>query len=171
MRHRVCALLLLACSARAQRELPTWFFAAASGDVFQLETIMAGGQDIDEKTRFGYNSKVAGTTALMFAVSASRLPAVQWLLENGASVAASDTNGNSPLHLIADTATEQQAYAMAELLLQYGANKNKRNNMDYTPFMTISIRQTESEYRPGYTAQDLASFAGLETVVRLLGDS
>ena len=39
---------------------------------------------------------------------------------------------------------------------------------NYTPFETVSVRQTDSEYRPGYTAGDIAQFAGKTQMAALL---
>ena len=159
---------LLAAPSRAQQEVPQWYQAAASGDVSRLALLLEAGQKIDEETDNGGGSPIAGMTALMYASSQGRLPALQYLLDQGANPNLADRNGNTALHMVTDTADEPVAVAMTQALLARGGLKSIRNFQDYTPFDTASIQQRDSEYRPGYTAQDIALFSGNSEVAALL---
>jgi len=159
---------LLAAPTRAQQEVPQWYQAAATGDVSRLALMLEAGQDINEETDNGAGSPIAGMTALMYASSQGRLPALQYLLSSGANPNLADRNGNTALHMVTDTADESIAVAMAQALLARGGLKSIRNFQDYTPFDTASIQQRDSDYRPGYRPMDIALFSGSDAVAALL---
>ena len=150
----------------AQQELTAWFQAATKGDVTELGVLLAAGQDINAKAALmNEDDRITGSTALMYATSLGCLPAVQYLLEQGANPYISDSNGNTALHMVADTTDSAE---LAQLLVAAGASTTARNNYDYTPFMTPQVQQPGSEYRPGYTPLDLASFATAASIMAAL---
>ena len=69
--------------------------------------------------------------------------------------------------MVADTTDSAE---LAQLLVAAGASTTARNNYDYTPFMTPQVQQYGSEYRPGYTPLDLASFATADSIMAALTD-
>ena len=163
--------VFLSAPSLAQQELAGWYQAAATGDVSQLALALEAGQDINEETDNGGGSPVAGMTALMYTSSQGRLPALQYLLDSGANPNLADRNGNTAMHMVTDAADETTAVAMTQVLLARGGLKSTRNFQDYTPFDTASIQQRDSEYRPGFTAQDIALFSGNAQVAALLAIS
>jgi ankyrin repeat protein len=76
-----------------------------------------------------------GTPILHHAAQALAPELVVLLLEHGASVANSDTNGETALHRVADMlpCEPQAAARMATLLIDRGADPNARNWDDVTP--------------------------------------
>ena len=149
----------------AQQELTAWFQAATKGDVTELGVLLAAGQDINAKAALmNEDDRITGSTALMYATSLGCLPAVQYLLEQGANPYISDSNGNTALHMVADTTDSAE---LAQVLVAAGASTTARNNYDYTPFVEVN-QQFTSEYRPGYTPLDLASFATAASIMAAL---
>ena len=152
----------------AQPELSAWFQAATKGDVTELGRLLAAGQDINAKaTLLNVDHRITGSTALMYATSHGCLPAVQYLLDQGANPQISDSNGNTALHMVADTTDSAE---LAKLLIAADASTTATNNYDYTPFMRadLGVYQFGSEYRPGYTPLDLASFAAADSITAAL---
>ena len=149
----------------AQPELTAWFRAATKGDVTELGVLLAAGQDINAKAALmNEDDRITGSTALMYATSLGCLPAVQYRLEQGANPYISDSNGNTALHMVADTTDSAE---LAQVLVAAGASTTARNNYDYTPFVEVN-QQFTSEYRPGYTPLDLASFATAASIMAAL---
>jgi len=76
-----------------------------------------------------------GTPLFHHAVEALRPGIVSLLLVHGASISATDPNGETPLHRLADMrrAPAVEAGRMATLLLDRGADPNARNWDDVTP--------------------------------------
>ena len=152
----------------AQPELSGWFQAATKGDVTELGRLLAAGQDINAKaTLLNVDHRITGSTALMYATSHGCLPAVQYLLDQGANPSISDSNGNTALHMVADTTDSAE---LAKALIAAGASTTAANNYDYTPFMRadLGVFQFGSEYRPGYTPLDLANFAAADSITAAL---
>ena len=159
------AMLWLLGWPLAQPELTAWFRAATKGDVTELGVLLAAGQDINAKAALmNEDDRITGSTALMYATSLGCLPAVQYLLEQGANPYISDSNGNTALHMVADTTDSAE---LAQVLVAAGASTTARNNYDYTPFVEVN-QQFTSEYRPGYTPLDLASFATADSIMAAL---
>jgi ankyrin repeat protein len=78
----------------------------------------------------------AGTPLIQHAVEALRPSIVSLLLDHGASIAAADPNGETPLHRLADMRRVPAGEAvgeMATLLLDRGADPNARNWVHVTP--------------------------------------
>lgn len=69
------------------------------------------------------------STPLHFAAGFNRVPVVEYLLENGAEVHASDKGGLVPLH----NACSYGHYEVTELLLKHGANVNVADLWKFTP--------------------------------------
>ena len=60
------------------------------------------------------------------------MKAIEWLLQNGAQIEATDENGRTPLH---KTIASNIAYT--QLLCKHGANVNAKDNYECTPLNTI----------------------------------
>lgn len=69
------------------------------------------------------------STPLHFAAGYNRVPVVEFLLENGAEVHASDKGGLVPLH----NACSYGHYEVTELLVKHGANVNVSDLWKFTP--------------------------------------
>ncbi|MEP1205854.1 MAG: ankyrin repeat domain-containing protein [Rhizobiaceae bacterium] len=95
--------------------------AARSGDVAQVQQLLADGADVNETDRFG--------TALHFAAIGNHIGVVEVLVAHGAEVNAKSKILGTPLHAAAN---RNQAHA-AEKLVQLGANADARNKDGYTP--------------------------------------
>ena len=158
MRQGLLLPLFLAPLVLALQEQQPWFQAAAAGDVADLSQRLQDGEDIHSRSQkqIGTTSIGSAWTALMFASSLGCVEAVRYILQQGAKVDLTDVNGNTALHMVADTSDDAE---LVTLLLAAGASTTARNQYDYTPFDTPSIQQRNSEYRPGYTPGQVASFA------------
>ena len=99
--------------------------AAKTNDITALETLIAGGADIDARDE-------NGQTPLMCALKEHALAAAAVLLINhGASVAARDFHKNwTPLHY---AAYYYRMPDIAELLINHGASVTARDNAGWTP--------------------------------------
>lgn len=106
--------------------------AAKHGHAALVELLVSFGCSVED-------SGAAGTPPLVAASSCNQLAAMRALLQLGASLDASDVEGNSALHVSAKT---EHSAAAIRLLLRSGADPKLLNLQGVTP-ITVS---TETEY-------------------------
>lgn len=99
--------------------------AAKAGDLETVQRIIeANPHTVNCRDLDGRHS-----TPLHFAAGYNRVPVVEYLLENGAEVHASDKGGLVPLH----NACSYGHYEVTELLVKHGANVNVADLWKFTP--------------------------------------
>ncbi|KAJ2162713.1 hypothetical protein GGF46_000438 [Coemansia sp. RSA 552] len=97
--------------------------AASEGDiVFVKQAVEADKTKVDAKDKNGY-------TPLHAAASWGHTDLLRFLLDSGADVNITDSDGDTPLHMCEDK-------ACAELLVARGADMEKRNHEGLTPVYT-----------------------------------
>ena len=99
------------------------FAAAKSGNVAQINSLLAQGAQVNAKNG-------SGETALHAAAALGRAGAVGLLLQKGANPNAKTSGGWTPLH----SAARFRHAQVARLLIGRGASLNVRNNQGKTPF-------------------------------------
>jgi len=118
-------------------------------------------------------------TALIAAVSQSKLEAVKLLIQRGADVNLVDRAGWSPLHFAVYFSTET---AVIDALIAGGAKLNAQNDRGITPLYFASITGHESQVKrliaagadrnvaskSGYTPLRVAQIKGLQSTAALL---
>lgn len=99
--------------------------ASKAGDLETVQRIVAANaHTVNCRDLDGRHS-----TPLHFAAGYNRVPVVEFLLENGAEVHASDKGGLVPLH----NACSYGHYEVTELLVKHGANVNVADLWKFTP--------------------------------------
>lgn len=99
--------------------------ASKAGDLETVQRIVtANAHTVNCRDLDGRHS-----TPLHFAAGYNRVPVVEFLLENGAEVHASDKGGLVPLH----NACSYGHYEVTELLVKHGANVNVADLWKFTP--------------------------------------
>nr|XP_058942638.1 putative ankyrin repeat protein RF_0381 [Pocillopora verrucosa] len=101
-------------------------FAAQSGNVIIIETMLSKGFDIDAR------DETLGVTPLMVSIASGKLEAAKYLLEKGADKSLKTTPGKLPLLSIASVAG---SIAAVEMLLSHGCNIDARDSEGNTPLM------------------------------------
>ncbi|NKB33009.1 MAG: hypothetical protein GKR91_07930 [Pseudomonadales bacterium] len=101
--------------------------AARSQDLAQVEALLNGGADVDQR-------QGDGATALHWAAHRNNQELARLLLETGADVNAHNELGATPMWL----AARNGSVAMLELLLDAGANPNIPLQMGETPLMSAA---------------------------------
>lgn len=96
--------------------------AAWKGDVVQIQSLIAGGADVNSASSFG-------TTPLHAAAVNNQLPAIKVLLELGARVDARDGLGRTPLFAALEVGATR---SVIEALLTAGAAADVRDNAGKT---------------------------------------
>ncbi|CAL8116869.1 unnamed protein product [Orchesella dallaii] len=77
-----------------------------------------------------------GKNALHISVEKNNLNALKYLIEtHNLNVDDEDSNGNTPLHLVAEWESWKRPELIMMLLIELGSNVNAENKLDYTPFM------------------------------------
>ena len=105
-------------------------FAAQSGNVIIIETMLSKGLDIDSK------DETLGLTPLMVSIKSGKLEAAKYLLEKGADKSLKTTAGKlSPLSIAAALGS----VAAIEMLLLHGCSINYRDNGGDTPLMHAAV--------------------------------
>ncbi|MET0536257.1 MAG: ankyrin repeat domain-containing protein [Steroidobacter sp.] len=97
--------------------------AAWNGDVAQIESLIAGGADVNSTSSFG-------TTPLHSAAVRNQLQAVKALLQRGARVDARDGLGRTPLFAALQLGVSRP---VIEALLDAGASADAKDNSGKTP--------------------------------------
>jgi ankyrin len=121
--------------------------AAYSGSTETLRALLDHGGDPNASTRRArelprlkdeaYGPDVAvGQTPLHLAAGWSPTEAVQELVQRGARVNVTDSNGSTPLHL----AVNRNRPAIAEVLLAHGANVNAQDRKGWTPLHDAALQ-------------------------------
>ena len=132
MRAIVVCLVSLTVAAGAAtdaagQEGPSLVDAVAAQDAATVETLLAGGADVNAR-------RPDGATALMWAAHWDDLALAARLLEAGADPDAGDDHGVTPL----ERAAENASLAMVELLLDGGADAGAARTSGLTPLMTAA---------------------------------
>lgn len=147
--------------------------ASAKGDVETLKILVDSGFDVNEQSDW------SSETPLMKAAYYGKLPAVKYLLDNGADVKARDSRGNTALlHAAWGGYTE----VVTELLAR-GADVNETNNLNWSALMQSCVegRYDTAEFllkagavtdlvdkEKGATVLTLALYNGSEKLINLL---
>lgn len=143
-------------SARAwpnAKDLDLFRLAAISGSPDLLQFLVDTGSSVNEPFTTE-TSSFNQYTALHCAVYAANTLAIDWLLHNGADVAAKTTEGQTSLHMAISNKLESSiAYEIARLLITDAPEKASFLN---------------AQDNTGMTALDLAQEAGLDEIVQLL---
>lgn len=106
--------------------------AASSGDCDVVQARIASGVSVDVPNSSGFRP-------LFMAIANHRLPAVQKLIELGASVHITDEDGDTALHVACFNDQEEMVPYM-EVLLAAGANVNAVNHRGWTP-LRVAVRK------------------------------
>lgn len=104
------------------------FLASAHGDLDSLKMALARGVDVNLR------EPVGKSTLLMAAAFNGRQEMVQWLLDQGADVAATNVEGSTALHLAAFLCWQETV----ELLLLHGADPSRKNLLGLTPLDQVA---------------------------------
>ena len=126
----VCLVsLAVACGTAhdAAGQGPSLVEAVAAQDAAEVETLLAGGADVNAR-------RPDGATALMWAAHWDDLALAARLLGAGADPNAADDHGVTPL----ERAAENASLAMVELLLDAGADAGAARTSGLTPLMTAA---------------------------------
>uniref|UniRef100_K3WGZ8 Uncharacterized protein n=1 Tax=Globisporangium ultimum (strain ATCC 200006 / CBS 805.95 / DAOM BR144) TaxID=431595 RepID=K3WGZ8_GLOUD len=123
-----------------------WFPAASSDDVSTLQELLARDLELLNRVHPQYER-----TALQLAAAWGARRATAFLLDHGADVLVTDSDGNTALHL----AVGANGVAIVRLLLKHCASG-------------ISLSLVDKRNRDGYTALLLASTQGYRACVSLL---
>ncbi|RSM04893.1 hypothetical protein CEP52_006557 [Fusarium oligoseptatum] len=109
--------------------------------------ILRFGPDVDARNH-------QGSAPLHLAISQPGV--INALVDNGADVSIQDEKGDTPLHLILSTdfSRDLNIYSTAVMLLKAGADPNKKNNAEVTPFLKLLDRS----YDQGLVRSAICSF-------------
>ncbi len=166
--------VLLVASTLTAAEAPDLIDAVKTGDRNRVETLIAGGADVDAR-------QGDGATALHWAAHRNDLAAADSLIAAGATVNAANALGATPLWLAAMNGSAD----MVGRLLDANADPNAALKMGETPLMTAaragSVKTAEllldrgadpnaAEHERGQTALMWAAAQRHPDVVRLLVD-
>jgi ankyrin repeat protein len=113
-------------NTRDKRGTTPLMYAAASGSVDAVRTLLAAGADANAANDFG-------ATALMWGITDAEK--IRVLLAAGADVKAKSKMGRTPLYL---AAANNGSSATVKLLLDRGANPTERDNQQSTPLLAAS---------------------------------
>ena len=116
----LCIVGLFMSASYAQSD-NTLLKAADKGDLEQVNSILAGPNDVNQKDQRGY-------TALMAAAAKGHLQVMEAVIERGAEINTQSNSGDTALHL----ATSGGYVTAVRLLLDKGANPNLRDQRGLT---------------------------------------
>lgn len=125
--HRPIADLLIAEGKR----VPPWMLPRAcrpdisSNEIHRVNVLLDYGAHVDDRGQYGL-------TALHYATRGGKLPLIRTLLERGASVAALDDEGLTPLLHLAKTRSKADPIPVMELLFAHGADLDARDESGRT---------------------------------------
>ena len=135
------------------KDLDLFHLAAISGSPDSLQFLVDTGSSVNAPFT-NEASSFNQYTALHCAVYAANTLAIDWLLHNGADVAAKTAEGQTSLHMAISNKLESSiAYEVVRLLITDAPEK--------APFLN-------AQDNTGMTALDLAMEAGLDEIVQLL---
>ncbi len=110
--------------------------AAACGDRYRVHNRIMAGADLSATD---HRPALAGRTALHHAAQRGDAAMAALLLDAGADPNATDTEGNTPLHLLAGAPPSAESVDLAKSLLAYGADATRTNARGRTPVRVLEV--------------------------------
>lgn len=147
--------------------------AARKGDLPMLKLLIEAGFDVNDKDSFGSESP------LIKASYYGKKEVVEYLLEQGADIKATDYRGNTALL----NAAYNGHTNVVEILLKNGAEINERNKLNWNALMQACVEghfvtakfllengspTNEIDMEKGATALTLAKYSGSKNLIKLL---
>jgi ankyrin repeat protein len=100
--------------------------AIENNDIRALEDLVNDNKNLNGKP-YIFGIDVRNYQALSVAADLGNFDAVKILIENGANVKVTSTNGQTPLHMAIKSLNKPEKYEIIYYLIEHGANINKQN--------------------------------------------
>ncbi|MCB1076736.1 MAG: ankyrin repeat domain-containing protein [Verrucomicrobiae bacterium] len=116
-------------------DLETVLELIRDGDIQSLEFI----SECIDTFPSGIEDQILGTHWITYAIELGSLDALLWMLEKGTKTDFEDGMGYTALHSAIES-TSSKKYEIMKLLLEFGADVNKRGLNDWTPAHLAAAR-------------------------------